>query len=53
MTKESHVPAVCKSAISHVRHVARIRRYLTGGATEQIVHAFVTSKLDAENALQF
>ena len=30
---------------------ARIRRYATHGPTEQIVNAFVTSKLDIANAL--
>ena len=43
MTMESHVTAVCKSAIFHLRNISRIRRYLTAAATEQVVHAFVTS----------
>ena len=53
MTMESHVTAVCKSAIFHLRNISRIRRYLTAAATEQIVHAFVTSRLDIGNALLY
>ena len=53
MTMESHVTAVCRSAIFHLRNISRIRRYLTAAATEQIVHAFVTSRLDISNALLY
>ena len=45
--------AVCKSAILHLRNISRIRRYLTAAATEQVVHAFVTSRLDIGNALLY
>ena len=53
MTMESHVIAVCRSAIFHLRNISRIRRYLTAAATEQVVHAFVTSRLDIGNALLY
>ena len=53
MTMESRVTAVCKSAIFHLRNISRIRRYLTAAATEQVVHAFVTSRLDIGNALLY
>ena len=33
MTMESHVTAVCRSAIFHLRNISRIRRYLTAAAT--------------------
>ena len=46
MGMESHVTAVCRSAIFHLRNISRIRRYLTAVATEQVIHAFVTSRLD-------
>ena len=45
--------AVCRSAIFHLRNILRIRRYLTAAATEQVVHAFVTSRLDIGNALLY
>ena len=53
MTMESHVTAVCRSAIFHLRNILRIRRYLTAAATKQVVHAFVTSRLDIGNALLY
>ncbi|KAK2160556.1 hypothetical protein NP493_1636g00017 [Ridgeia piscesae] len=53
MTMESHVTAVCKSAIFHHRNISRIRQYLTAAATEQVIHAFVTSRLDVGNALLY
>ena len=53
MTMESHVTAVCRSAIFHLRNISRIKRYLTAAATEQIVHAFITSRLDIGNALLY
>ena len=53
MTKESRVTAVCKSAIFHIRNISRIRWYLTAAATEQVMHAFVTSRLDVANVLLY
>ena len=53
MTMESHVTAACRSAIFHLRNISRISRYLTPAATEQVVHAFVTSRLDIGNALLY
>ena len=47
ITMESHVTA----AILHLRNISGIRRYLTAAATEHVVHAFVTSRLDIGNAL--
>ena len=54
MTMESHVITVFRSAIFHLRNISRIRRCLTAAAaTEQVVHAFVTSRLDIGNALLY
>ena len=54
MKTESHVIAVCKSAISNIRNISMIRRYLTAAATEQVIHAFVTtSRLVVGNALLY
>ena len=50
---DSHVTVVCRSAIFHLRNISRIRRYLTAAATEQVVHAFVTSRLDIGYALLY
>ena len=51
MGMESHATAVCRYAIFHPRNISRIRRYLTAEATEQVIHAFVTSRLDVGKAL--
>jgi hypothetical protein len=51
MTMEAHVNTVCRSAYFHLRNLGRIRKYLTRKATETLIHAFVTSKLDFMNAL--
>ena len=53
MTMDSHVTAVCRSAIFHLRNISRIKRYLTAAATGQIVHAYVTSRLDIGIALLY
>ena len=49
-TMELRITAVYRSAIYHLRSIASSRRYLAPGATEQNVHAFVTSRLDVGNA---
>jgi len=53
MTMKSRVTVVCKSAIFHLRNISSIRRYLTAAATEQVTHAFVTSRLYVGNALLY
>ena len=53
MTMESHITTVWKSAIFHLHNIARIRHCLIPSATEQIVYAFVTSRLDAGNSLLY
>ena len=44
---------VCKSSFYHLRNISRIRKYLISEATEMVVHAFVTSKLDYCNSLLY
>ena len=48
---EQHVTSVCKTAQYHLYNIGRIRKYLSQESTEQLVHAFITSKLDYCNAL--
>ena len=50
---KSHITDVCKSSFYHLRNISRIRKYLTREATEMVVHAFVTSKLDFCNSLLY
>ena len=46
---ESHVTAVCRSAIFYLHNISKFIRYLTAVATEQVIH--VTSRLDVDNQL--
>ena len=53
LTFERHVNQICRVANFHIRTIGRLRRYLTPKAAECLVHAFVTSRLDANNALLY
>jgi len=46
-----HVNQVCRSAFYHLRNITKIRRYLPLDVTEQLVHSFVTSRIDFCNSL--
>ena len=48
---EQYITATCKSAQYHLYNIGRIRKYLSKESTEQLIHAFITSKLDYCNAL--
>ena len=53
MSMVTHISSICSSAHFHLRNIARIRPFLSEKATEQLVHAFITSKLDMGNSLLF
>ena len=53
LSLEPQVRSVCKSSYYHLHNIGLIRKFLTPEATATLVHAFVTSKLDALNALLF
>ena len=53
MTLNHHISEICKSSSFHLRKIGLIRKYLTNDATEQLVHAFVTSRLDMGNSLLY
>ena len=40
---------VILNAALHLRNIGRFRQYLNSTASEQVVHAFVTSRLDMAN----
>ncbi len=46
-----HIDAVCRSALAAIRKISQIRQYLSDDNTATLVHAFVTSRLDACNSL--
>jgi len=53
MTMLEHIKKICAIAYFHLRNIASIRKCLTDEATVQLVHAFVTSRLDSCNALLY
>jgi hypothetical protein len=47
------VNQICSAAFYHLRNISRIRSYLTREVTEQLVHAFVVTRLDQCNSLLY
>ena len=50
---DAHVTSVCKSCYFHLRNIGAIRPYLDSHSASQIIHAFITSRLDYCNSLLF
>ena len=48
-----HISQITKAGYYHLRRLKSIRKFLTKEATERIVHAFITSKLDTNNGLLY
>ncbi|XDV28169.1 hypothetical protein PO909_031524, partial [Leuciscus waleckii] len=48
---ESHVPSICKTTLFYLKHIYKLRHMLSMTNAEQLVHAFMTSRLDYCNAL--
>ena len=44
---------MCRSCYKSLRDIGKIRRYLSEEATKQLIQAFITSKLDCNNALLY
>ena len=51
LSLDRHVQDITRSANFHIRNVCRLRRYLTKKASLSLIHAFVTSRLDENNAI--
>ena len=51
LSMQSHITSVCRTAYFHLRNIARIRKYLSDTATQSLVHAFITSRIDYGNSL--
>ena len=49
MVMSAHISSVCKSVRYYLRNLGFIRKYLTRSATEKVVHAFISSRLDFGN----
>ena len=48
---EKHVMNTCKTAVSHLQNIAKIRNSLSQDNAETLVNAFISSQLDFCNAL--
>jgi len=48
---DTQVKSMCRNAWLNLYNIGKIRNYLTVEQTKTVVHAYVTSKLDANNAL--
>lgn len=46
-----HVNGLCQTACFHIRNIGKIRKFLDTASCEQLIHAFVTSRLDLYNSL--
>ena len=53
MSMSVHVSTVCKSVRYQLRNLGVIRKFLTRSATEKIVHALISSRLDFGNSLLY
>ena len=51
MKMENQVKQMCKSTWHHLFNISKIREYLTTDQAKSLIHAYVTSKLDMNNAL--
>ena len=51
MNMEDHVTNICRSAHFHLRNIGAIRNFLTDDAAAQLVHSFITSRIDYCNSL--
>ena len=53
LSMSNHISAICRSAYFHLKNIRAIRQVLTQSETEKLVHAFVSSRLDLNNALLY
>jgi len=53
LNMQQHINMITSCAWYHLKNLYKIRKYLTKHATEKLVHAFVTSKVDLYNNLLF
>ena len=53
LSMHPQISNISRSCYLHIRHIGQIRKYLTKEATQTLVHAFITSKLDNLNSLLF
>ena len=50
---DAHITSICQTCYYHLRNIGAIRCYLDTDTAAQLIHAFVTSKLDYCNSILF
>ena len=53
MNMELNIKKTCRAANMQIRDIGRIRKYLSQQCTEQLVHSFITTRLDYCNCLLY
>ena len=53
MNGKKQISAICKAGWFHIRNIGNMRRYLDKSSTERLIHAYISSKLDVNNALLY
>ena len=53
MKQESNVNRICQTAYLHLKNISRVRKSLDMQNCEILIHAFVTAKLDGQNAILY
>ena len=53
MNLEPHITQVCRVAYMHLSNVRKIRNMLTDEAASQLIHAFITSRIDYCNSILY
>jgi len=53
MSMEAHVKNICSTCHYYLHNIGAMRSSLTRDATERVVHAFITSRLDSCNTLLY
>ncbi len=51
MTMEEHLSYIVKADFFHIYNISIMRKYLTPQATETLIHAYISSRLDYCNSL--
>ena len=53
LNMHEHIKKTCGSSFYHLYNIRRIRKYLSRGSTETLIHAFIASKIDYCNSLLY
>ena len=51
ISPETHINNICRSAYHSIHHIGKTKNFLSRSATERLIHAFFSSKLDYCNSI--